>query len=120
MGYYSDLFRDGNRKGTHAFDADVLALAKTLGATEQKVGDKASEGEEIRLAKAGVESLAVVHFNGDTTRDDAKATLLISIEELAKMPDDVQSAMYQCEQTPTGRREGVLKPPRGEVKVARG
>jgi len=114
------MFNAGNRKGSHAFDADVLALAKTLGATEQKVGDKASEGEELRLAKGGAESLAIVHFNGDTKRDDAKATLLVSIEELAKMPDDVQAEMYQYEQTPTGRREGVLKPPRGEVKVARG
>ena len=120
MGYYSDMFSDGNRKGSHAFDADVLALAKTLGATEQKVSDKASEGDQIRLTKGGDESLAVVHYNGGATRDDATATLVISIEELAKMPDDVQAAMYQYEQTPTGRREGVLKPPRGEVKVSRG
>jgi len=117
MGYYSDMFSNGNRKGTHAFDADVLALVKTLGATEQKVGDKASEGDQIRLTKGGDESLALVHYNGDTKRDDAKATLVIDIEELAKMPDDIQSAMFEFEQTPGGRREGVVKPPRADAKI---
>ena len=117
MGYYTDMFNAGNRKGTHAFDADVLALVKTLGTTEQKVSDKASEGEEIRLTKGGDESLALVHFNGDTKRDDAKATLVINIEELAKMPDDIQSAMFEFEQTPEGRRDGVTKPPRAGAKI---
>ena len=117
MGYYSDMFSNGNRKGSHAFDADVLALVKTLGTTEQKVSDKASEGEEIRLTKGGDESLALVHFNGDTKRDDAKATLVIDIEELAKMPDDIQSAMFEFEQTPEGRRENVTKPPRDIAKI---
>jgi len=117
MGYYSDMFSNGNRKGTHAFDADVLALVKTLGTTEQKVSDKASEGEKIKLTKGGDESLAVVHFNGDATRDDAKATLVIDIAELAKMPDDIQSAMYEYEQTPEGRRENVTKPPRADAKI---
>ena len=117
MGYYSDMFRDGNRKGSHAFDADVVALVKTLGTTEQKVSDKAGEGDQIRLTKGGDESLAIVHFNGDTKRDDTKATLVIDIAELAKMPDDIQSAMYEYEQTPEGRRENVTKPPRADAKI---
>jgi len=33
------------------------------------------------------------------------------------MPDDIQSAMFEYEQTPEGRREGVTKPPRADAKI---
>lgn len=125
MGYYTDLFRAGNTSGLHAFDAAIFAQVAGDGVVAQKVEDKGGEGEMLRLVKDGEEiaSDVILHFNGDR-KDAAINTVLIPINQMARLPEDVQTKLYHYEQTPgeTGRREGSTVPPRdgGKVTVKRG
>jgi hypothetical protein len=49
--------------------------------------------------------VCLLHKNGRVgARDLTKDTLVFTIEELAKMPDDIQAALYPLEHTPEGRR----------------
>lgn len=111
-GFYTNLYKSGNTSGQHAFDADIVSsLVKDAGVVAEKVADDAN-GERVKLAIADKEAQALIHFNGKQTKDETRDTLLMSIGELAKLPDDVQEKLFHYEQTPDGRREGVTKPPR--------
>lgn len=113
MGFYTDIFNAGNRSGECYFDADLFTELAKDGITTEKVADKAGEGETLKIRDAESKELAdvVLHFNGDV-KDITKNTIVSTIGALSKFPDDIQAKLYEFEQVPNGRREGVTKPPR--------
>ena len=117
MGFYSDMFNAGNRSGICTFDADALT------ATVVTKSDPDPNGEKVEAVIAGRTITDIlVHRNGRRgTRDLTKDTIILSTEKLAAMTDAQQVALYQFERTPgSGRREGVVKPPRERTAVTRG
>lgn len=124
MGAYSKML-ETNPSGKHCFDAAVL-LDIGAGFTVQKLEDTA-DGEKIAIASkldaARIATDIKLHRNGRVgERDLSKDTIVIPIEKLAAMPDAVQDALYQREQTPgaTGRRPGVETPKREAIKIGGG